>query len=150
MRPLVPLLVATQYFAPIRLRNFSSKRSTFPPGKRPQRALRTTAATAFSSVSATTGHEGNGLLRMLLPPKSAGLSFATWALSDARAIPLTAASVMKFRRFTFFVIHDVSFTLPPSWPLSIVHPTGTTLGRDVAVKVLPDAFANDAERMAPF
>ena len=28
--------------------------------------------------------------------------------------------------------------------------TDTTLGRDVAVKVLPPAFANDPERMARF
>ena len=114
MSPLVPLFVATQYFAPMRSRNFSSKRSTFPPGKRPQRALRTTAATAFSSVSATTGHEGNGLLRILVPPNSAGLSLATCALMGARAIPLTEAALMNFRRFTFFVIQDVSFTLTPS------------------------------------
>jgi hypothetical protein len=90
MSALVPLAVARQCFAPVSDAYADSKAATLSP--RFHLPLRITRTSASSSFASATGHDGNGVRRTGVPPRSAGALDAT-AVEAACAGRRTAACV---------------------------------------------------------
>src|SRR4029453_11984921 len=110
---LVPLAVARQCFAPVSDAYADSKAATLLP--RFHLPLRMTRTSASSSVASATGHDGNGVRRTGVPPRSAGRE--AWRTAGAEvtcgsargegvafpARPVTIMLPRKVRRLTGFM-----------------------------------------------
>src|SRR6188768_3041675 len=70
MSALVPLAVARQCLAPVSAAYADSKAATLSP--RFHLPLRITRTNASSSLASAIGHDGNGVRRTGVPPRSAG------------------------------------------------------------------------------